>query len=78
MSTPVPMRTTPTTLDFSGNAVTDFAGGAYGYTSVTISAGNSGINNVMLVGTIVGGTAGRWCYLRANGGSDFVGLGAEL
>lgn len=74
----VTMRATPTTLDVSGCAIQDVTNAAFSFSSGTISAGDSGLNAVRINGTISGGTTGRWCYLRANGGSDYIGLGAEL
>ena len=77
LALPVTMRITPTVLDYSGGAIDD-TGGAYGFSALVIGAGGSGTNTVQLNATVTGATSGRYATLRANGGSDFLGLGAEL
>jgi hypothetical protein len=77
LALPVTMRITPTVLDYSGGAIDD-TGGAYGFSALVIGAGGSGTNTVQLNATVTGATSGRYATLRANGGSDYLGLGAEL
>jgi hypothetical protein len=76
---PVPMRTYPSSVDFSGIRYVDIANAAATVTSISLWGGltqNSLCTDAQL--GFSGGTSGRWIFLQANNTLGYVGFSAEL
>jgi hypothetical protein len=73
---PVPMRTTPTSLDSNTLKWSNYAGTTYNMTSVLFNQASAFACQVY--GTVSGVTAGQVGPILGQGANSFVGLSAEL
>ena len=74
---PVPMRSNPTSVDFSTLQVVDSSVATFSVTNIAIVSADS--NTAQCDVTISGATAGRFGWVRANNStSAYLGFSAEL
>lgn len=76
---PIPLRTTPTSMDYANLAFMNYAESFYGYTSVTMNPNGATKLGVGIYGTVSGVTAGHVGNITAfNSLSSYLGFSAEL
>lgn len=77
---PVPMRTTPTSIDFSSIRIADQANAAFNISAVALTGEGADANaSAFTLGvTVSGATSGRYFYLQTSGSNGYLGLSAEL
>lgn len=76
---PVPMRITPTSVEFSNIGAARIGLSTLALSSVTIGAQDSSPNAPVISGTVSGATAGQWASVgNANNAAGFLAFSAEL
>lgn len=76
---PVPLRTTPSSVDFSNIRIADQSNSAFNITAVSLLEGtDANLATTTLGVTLSGATSGRYFYIQSSGGAGYLGLSAEF
>ena len=76
---PVPMRVTPTSIDYANLQTFDTNNAATAISSISLTSGATGAQIIGLEATATGATANRACMIRNNNNANgYLGFSAEL
>jgi hypothetical protein len=79
VNNPVPMRTTPTSVDYSALNLVNAGTSTFAVTSITNSASLGTINNSGVAAFVASGlTSGQWHSIQTSSASGYIGFSAEL